>query len=136
MEKKLQLNIVTPDNLILSRQVEYVGARAVGGDFGVLPGHVPFLSALAVGPLYYTADGRRKSVFVGGGFVEVSGDKVIVLAESAELAENIDPERALEAKKRAEKRLMHPEEVDIDASRAQAALMRAVNRLRVREIIS
>jgi F-type H+-transporting ATPase subunit epsilon len=131
MEKNLQLDIVTPDNLILSRQVEYVGARAVEGDFGVLPGHVPFLSSLAVGPLYYTADGQRRSAFVGGGFVEVSGDKVIILAERAELAENIDPERALEAKKRAEKRLAHPE-AGMDTDRAQTALIRAISRLRIR----
>ncbi|MDR1243537.1 MAG: F0F1 ATP synthase subunit epsilon [Deltaproteobacteria bacterium] len=135
MEKNLQLDIVTPDNLILSRQVEYVGARAVGGDFGVLPGHVPFLSALAVGPLHYTADGRRKAAFVGGGFVEVSGDKVIILAERAELAENIDHARALEAKNRAEKRLLHPE-AGMDADRAQMALIRAISRLRVCNIIS
>jgi F-type H+-transporting ATPase subunit epsilon len=130
MDKKLNLDIVTPDKLVFCRQVEYVGARGVEGDFGVLPGHMPFLTALAIGPLYYMADGQKKFAFVGGGFAEVSGDKVTILAESSELAEDIDVARAAEARKRAEKRLAQSSG-DIDADRAHSALLRAINRLHI-----
>jgi F-type H+-transporting ATPase subunit epsilon len=135
MDKKLQLDVVTPDKLVLCQQVEYVGARGVEGDFGVLPGHVPFLAALAIGPLYFTANGQKKFAFVGGGFAEISGDKVTILAESAELAEDIDVARATAARKRAEMRLAQSgKDIDIDMDRAHAALLRAVSRLHIKDV--
>jgi F-type H+-transporting ATPase subunit epsilon len=138
MDKTLQLDIVTPDKLVLSKQVEYVGVHGSEGDFGVLPGHVPLLSALAIGALYYTIDGKKKGAFVSGGFAEVSGGKVTILAESAELAEHIDLERAMEARTRAEKRLALQGQGagDVDADRAHAALVRAINRLNVHSNLS
>ena len=126
----LQLEIVTPDRLVLSAPVDYVGAPGVEGEFGVMAGHIPFLSALAIGGLHYKAEGKTRYVFVSGGFAEVSDNKVTVLAESAEAAENIDYARAEQARKRAEERLNDAARAErLDTVRAQAALQRAVCRL-------
>lgn len=124
----LQLDIVTPDHLVLSQEVDYVGAPGLEGEFGVLPGHIPFISALAIGCLSYKAGGKAECVFVSGGFAEVSDNKVTILAESAEKSEDIDYNRANEAKKRAEKRLAN-RDADVSVSRAMAALTRASVRL-------
>ncbi len=130
MEKSLQLDIVTPDKIVMSEQVDYVSAPGVEGEFGVLPGHIPLLVALTIGKLSYTANGKRHNAFVGGGFAEVSDNKVTVLAESAELAENIDAARAQEAKKRAEERLQKRAE-NLNDERAHLALQRAMTRLNI-----
>jgi len=124
----LQLDIVTPDQLVMSKLVDYVGAPGLEGEFGVLPGHIPFISALAIGTLHYKADGRAHYVFVSGGFAEVSDNKVTILAESAEEAETIDFVRAEKARKRAEQRLTQKTD-DVSVTRATAALHRAVIRL-------
>ena len=124
----LQLDIVTPDKLVLSKEVDYVGAPGLEGEFGVLPGHVPFISALAVGCLYYKAEGKTHYAFISGGFAEVSDNKVTVLAESAEAACDIDFSRAADARKRAEERIAKKEN-DINMARAEASLKRAVQRL-------
>ncbi len=124
----LQLDIVTPDQLVLSRAVDYVGAPGLEGEFGVLPGHIPFISALAIGALHYKAEGKTRYVFVSGGFAEVSDDKVTILAESAETAENIDFARAEKARKRAEERLAQKNEA-VNNIRAESSLRRALVRL-------
>ena len=126
----LRLDIVTPDKVLLNAEVDYVGACGVDGQFGLLPQHAPLLSALKVGDLYYRQGNEIHWVFVSGGFVQISDNKVTVLAESAELASDIDVERAQEAKARAEKRLADPK-ADIDLVRAELALQRAVARIRV-----
>jgi len=89
MSKKLLLEIVTPDRKVLSQDVDYVGAPGALGEFGVLPNHIPFLSALGIGNLYYKDSGKTHYVFVSGGFAEVSPDKVTILAEAAEKAANV-----------------------------------------------
>ncbi len=127
----LQLEIVTPDKLVLSQSVDYVGAPGIEGEFGILSGHIPFLSALAIGGLYYKADGKTKHVFISGGFAEVSNNKVTVLAESAEMSEDIDATRAEAARKRAEERLQAKDE-KVNYTRAQLALQRAVCRLNIK----
>lgn len=124
----LQLEIVTPDHLVLSKEVDYVGTPGVEGEFGIMASHIPFLSALAIGGLHYKAEGKTRFVFISGGFAEVSDNKVTVLAESAEEAECIDTARAEEARKRAEARLMAKNE-NTNNLRAEAALTRAVTRL-------
>lgn len=124
----LQLDIVTPDQLVMSRLVDYVGAPGLEGEFGVLPGHIAFISALGIGPLHYKADGRPHYVFVSGGFAEISDNKVTILAESAEEAETIDFVRAEKARKRAEERLFQKTE-EVNVTRATAALTRAIVRL-------
>ncbi|QJT09935.1 F0F1 ATP synthase subunit epsilon [Oceanidesulfovibrio marinus] len=129
MEKSLQLEIVTPDKLVLSESVDYVGAPGQLGEFGVLPNHIPFLSALSVGNLYYKKDGKTKYVFVAGGFADVSSNKITILAEAAEKAEDIDVERARKAKERAEARLAKAAD-QIAYARAQVALQRALSRMK------
>ncbi|MDR2051505.1 MAG: F0F1 ATP synthase subunit epsilon [Deltaproteobacteria bacterium] len=130
MDKTLQLDIVTPDRIVLSEQVDYVSAHGAEGDFGILPGHVPLLAVLSTGILSYTVKGNRKNAFVSGGFAEVHGDRVTILAESSELADNIDLARAREALSRAEKRLEHQEE-NVNMERAKASLHRAVMRINI-----
>ncbi|MCQ2444941.1 MAG: F0F1 ATP synthase subunit epsilon [Mailhella sp.] len=124
----LRLDIVTPDKVVLQEEVDYVGAPGVSGEFGILPGHAPMLSALKVGALFFRKGDRTVWTFVSGGFAQVSDNKVTVLAESAELASDIDVERAEQAKARAEKRLSDPQP-DTDVVRASLALARAVARI-------
>jgi F-type H+-transporting ATPase subunit epsilon len=132
MSKTLLLEIVTPDRKVLSEPVDYVGAPGVVGEFGVLPNHIPFLSALGIGNLYYKVGGKSHYVFVAGGFAEVGADKVTVLAEVAEKATEIDAERAQKAKERAEVRLAQQQD-KLDYARAQAALRRALARIGARD---
>ena len=124
----LKLEIVTPDRKVLSEDVEYVGAPGIMGEFGVLPNHVPFLSALGIGNLHYKQDGKAFYVFVSGGFAEVSNNQVTILAEVAEKATEIDVDRAMKAKDRAEQRATASKE-KIEAARNQAALKRAISRI-------
>ncbi|GFM37072.1 F0F1 ATP synthase subunit epsilon [Desulfovibrio psychrotolerans] len=131
MEKSLHLEIVTPDKVVLSETVDYVGAPGFEGEFGILPNHIPFLAALRIGTLHYKVGGKTSDVFVSGGFAEISDNKVSILAESAERVEDIDVERARKAKERAEMRLAQ-ERDRIDAARAQAALQRAIARINAR----
>ena len=126
----LRLEIVTPDKTVVSSDVEMVICPGVEGEFGVLPQHVPLLSALSVGDLRYRIDGKDAHVFISGGFADVNNNVVNVLAESAEIADDIDTARAQAARERAEKRLAGQDE-DIDLVRADAALQRAVQRLRI-----
>lgn len=131
MEKSLHLEIVTPDKVVLSETVDYVGAPGFEGEFGILPNHIPFLAALRIGTLRYKIGGKTNDVFVSGGFAEISDNKVSILAESAERVEDIDVERARKAKERAELRLAQ-ERDRIDAARAQVALQRAIARINAR----
>ena len=126
----LRLDIVTPDKVVLNAEVDYVGAEGVDGQFGILPQHAPMLTALKVGDLYYRQGNETHWVFVSGGFAQISDNKVTILAESAELASNIDVERAKAAKARAEQRLADPQP-ELDVFRAELALARAIARIRV-----
>ena len=128
MANTLHLSVVTPSALVADQDVHYVGAQGLEGDFGVLPGHAALLAALRVGHVFYKDGNDTRYIFVSGGFAEVSNDKVIILAETATRAEDIDRERAEKAKARAEERLKS-KKADIDQIRAEAALQRAVNRL-------
>lgn len=133
MEKSLQLDVVTPDKVVLSEQVDYVSAPGVEGEFGVLPGHIPMLAALTVGCLGYVVNGKKHCAFIGGGFAEISNNKLTILAESSELAESIDAARAELAKRRAEQRLK--DQVDnTNFDRAQLALRKAIIRLEISSI--
>ncbi|CAM2056707.1 ATP synthase epsilon chain [Desulfovibrionales bacterium] len=133
MEKSLQLEIITPDKLVLSQVVDYVGAPGFEGEFGVLPDHIPFLSALRIGNFYYKKGRKTYFVFVSGGFVEILCNKVTVLAESAEKAEEIDLERAKKAKERAEVRLVQARD-KLSHTYALVALQRALVRMKVAEL--
>jgi F-type H+-transporting ATPase subunit epsilon len=127
----LRLEIITPNGIVLSCEAEYISVPGADGVFGVLPGHIPFLSALAVDALHYDAGEKTRYVFLSGGFAEVRDNTVTILAESAEEAENIDFARAEAARKRAEERLFRKGD-DVSEIRAQAALTRAVRRLALR----
>lgn len=129
---QLRLEIVTPDKLVLSQDVDYVGAPGLLGEFGIMANHIPFLSALGIGSLMYKLDGKAHYVFIAGGFAEVSGNKVTILAEVAERPEDIDIERARRAQDRAKQRVER-ERDKVDFARAQAAMQRAFYRMRVRE---
>lgn len=132
--EKLFLEVVTPDNVLVSQEVDIVVAPGVEGEFGVLPRHVLFLSGLVPGELRYTAGEERESFFVTSGFAEVSNNKVSVLVDAAERATDIDIERAQRAIERARGRLaLERSREDIDFRRAEAALHRALMRLKVAE---
>ncbi len=126
MENKLKLEIVTPNGLILSEEVDEVVCSGSEGEFGVLPGHVPFFTTLKIGMLTYKKGNEARYVFVNWGYAEVGPDRVMVLADSAEKSEDIDVERAKAAMKRAEERLKQAAE--IDHVRATSALDRAMAR--------
>ena len=126
-----ELEIVTPEKTLYSGTVEHLRAPGIDGGFGVLSGHDPMVSALSIGSLRFREDGGgEKIAAVGGGFAEVLRDRVTVLAETAELADMIDAERAASARDRAKERLKSRRDPEIDDARAQAALDRALNRLR------
>lgn len=130
-EKTLVLEVVTPDRQVVQTEADIVVLPGVQGQFGVLVNHIPFLSALEIGEMYYRKGGQIEYLFIGGGFAEVTGEKVTVLADSAELGKEIDVERARRARERAEKRLAAGRVADIDWARAEAALRRAVARMKV-----
>ena len=130
-EKQLLLEVVTPDRLVLSTEAEVVVCPGAEGQFGVLPGHIPFLSALEIGEMYYKSAGKTEYLAVSGGFAEVTGEKVTIVAESAEVGREIDVERARRALERAEKRIAAGKTAEIDWARAEAALRRSLVRAKV-----
>jgi len=130
--EKIKLDIVTPYGLIFRDDVDEVTAAGSEGEFGVLPGHAPFLTTLKIGMLTYKKGNEVRYIFVNSGFAEVGPDKVIVLADSAEKSEDIDVERAKAAMKRAEERLKKMEEIDF--TRAESSLERAATRIRITEM--
>lgn len=129
---KLSLEIVTAERLVYSADVDVVVAPGIDGQLGILPQHAPLMTMLQPGELMVRQDGEELSIFVSGGFLEVQSDKVTVLADTAERAEEIDIARAEEAKLRAEQRItLSPSEAD--HARVQAAMLRSLMRLKVAE---
>ena len=133
MAEKINLEVVTPKGAVVSEKVDIVTAPGFAGEFGVLANHAPFLSTIKIGTLSYKKDGSEEELMVSGGFCEVSNNKITFLVESAERGREIDADRALKAKERAEKRLLQAREqqAKIDRARAEAALQRALARLRI-----
>jgi F-type H+-transporting ATPase subunit epsilon len=129
--KHLRLEFVTPERAIVHTDVDEVEIPGEDGYFGVLPGHAPLLAALKEGELWYRTGTTKRYAFVAGGFAEVVGDRVSILAQVAEHAEDIDTERAEAAKRRAEEQLGRPAAADADFDRARVALLRAISRLQV-----
>lgn len=132
---RILLEIITPERTVVSEEVDIVTAPGVEGEFGVLANHAPMVAAIKIGPLKYRVGDREEWVAVSGGFCKVSGNKITFLVEAAEKAYEIDVERALRAKERAEKRLQEylTKREEIDYARARAALQRALTRLLVAE---
>ena len=129
-EGRLHLSVVTPERALIDEEVDEVQVPGLEGYLGILPGHAPLFSELAIGELSYVDAGRTYSIFLAGGFVEVLDNQVRILADAAERAADIDLERAEAARARAEERIARPGE-DLDYPRAQAALQRAQGRIRV-----
>ena len=128
----IRLDIVTAERVVYSDEVELVVAPGIEGQLGILPHHAPLMTTLQMGELRVRKGGEEFSLAIGGGFLEVRPDRVIVLADAAERAEEIDIARAEEAKRRAEEQLSrHPPEADM--ARTEAALRRALTRLKVVE---
>ncbi|BAI81337.1 F0F1-type ATP synthase, epsilon subunit [Deferribacter desulfuricans SSM1] len=134
MAEKLRFILVSPERELLNDEVDEVIAPGVEGDFGILPGHTPFLTALRVGELIYKKDGNEEYVALDRGFLEVSDDVVTVLAESAELGREIDLEEAIRRKLEAEKALEAARKEDeIKFRKVEAQLQRELLRVSVAE---
>ena len=127
---KLNLEIVTPDRSLIREQVDEVVVPGSEGYLGILPGHTPLLATLGENEMWYRKGQEKHYLKISRGFVEVLPDRVTILAQIAEKAEDIDLTRAQAAKKRAEERLSKPP-VDMDAERARIALLKAIIRLQV-----
>jgi F-type H+-transporting ATPase subunit epsilon len=126
---EIQLDIVTPERMVAHDAVTAITVPGKNGYLGILPGHAPLLTELAPGELDYTASGAKHVMVVNSGFAEVLGDRVIVLTQAAERAEEIDVTRAEKAKARAEERLKRFDDPQVDMQRAREALSRAIARL-------
>lgn len=133
MAQQINLEVVTPSGAVVNEDVDIVNAPGCGGDFGVLANHAPFLSTIKIGALTYETGKTRNALMVSGGFCEVSNNKITFLVESAEAKKDIDADRALKAKERADKRIASGGQGDESYSpaRAELALARAVTRLKV-----
>ena len=126
----MELQIVTPERLLVHEQVDELQIPGVAGYFGVLPGHTPLLAALSVGELWYRKGQEKTYLAIVNGFAEVLPDRVTILAQLAERADEIDAARAEAAKRRAEERLAKPS-ADLDFERARLALAKSLVRLQV-----
>jgi len=133
MAETILLEIVTPDRLVLSEEVDEVTAPGVEGEFGVLPGHTPFLTTLKVGELTYRKGKDVHHMAVSWGYAEVTPKKVTVLAEAAEVAAEIDIERAKAAMEKAEKELKKLSKEDKDYLIEAARLEKSIIRIQVAE---
>jgi F-type H+-transporting ATPase subunit epsilon len=127
---KIQLQIVSADRSLVNETVDEVEIPGFDGYFGVLPGHTPLLAVLAIGELWYRQGQEKHYLSIAFGFAEVLPDRVTILAQIAETAEEIDLARAEAAKKRAEERIARPA-VDMDAERARISLLKSLIRLQV-----
>ena len=128
----VRLDIVTAEGVVYSEEVDVVVAPGIEGQLGILPHHAPLMTTLQVGELRVRKGEEEFSLAISGGFLEVRPDRIIVLADAAERAEEIDLARAEEAKRRAEERISRrvPE---VDLAQAEAALRRSLTRLKVGE---
>ena len=130
----IKLEIVTAERAVFSDEVDIVIAPGSEGQLGILPHHAPFMTSLSPGELVARKSGNEFALAIGGGFLEVRADRVIVLADAAERAEEIDILRAEQAKKRAQEKLAHPGSAE-EAFESEAALRRALARLEVADRI-
>ncbi|MHB8782932.1 MAG: F0F1 ATP synthase subunit epsilon [Desulfobacteria bacterium] len=129
MASTIRLELVTPERLLLSEEVDEVVAPGYEGEFGVLPEHTQFLAILNIGVLWYRKESAVEKIALGGGFAEVTPDRIVVMADTAERADEIDLERAQRAKDRAEARLKELSLDDETHAKVRAALQRALVRM-------
>ena len=132
VEGKMMLDIVTPERKLVSAEVDEVTAPGFYGEFGVLPQHTPYLCQLGVGVLSYRTGSARYFISIIEGYAEVGPDKITILAESAERAEDIEAARAQESRQRAQERMGgQKSEEELDFDRAELSLKRAITRISV-----
>jgi F-type H+-transporting ATPase subunit epsilon len=129
MASTIRLELVTPERLLLSEEVDEVVLPGYEGEFGVLPGHTQFLAILNIGVMSYRKGSETRKIALGGGFAEVGPERVVVMAETAEHAGEIDVVRARRARDRAEASLKELSLDDESYAKAHAALQRAVVRM-------
>ena len=129
----LLLEIVTPERQVFSEEVDSVVCPGIEGELGVLPHHAPLLTTLGVGELRIRRGGEEEFFAIAGGFLQVRPDKVVVMAETADMASEIDVEKAQEARREAERALAEGFEEPAELARARASLQRALLRIRVAE---
>ncbi len=128
-DKKLHLKITTHEKVVFDEDVDEIYTKGTEGEFGILPGHIPFMSALDIGVTKVVIDGKVEKFTTMGGVFQLTGNEALILTQAAEKSEEIDIERAEEAKKRALEKL---EECDdtTDVQRAEIALAKAFARLK------
>lgn len=129
----LNVSIVTPDGLVYEGVAQMVIARTKAGELGILPGHVPLVAPLKIDIVRLKVESGEEWVAVNGGFMEVNGEEVNILADTAEREQDIDIDRAEKAKQRAEEELSRAKEQKVDEVMAQLALQRAINRIHAKE---
>lgn len=131
MAELLKFELVTPQRKVVSEEVNEITATGTLGEFGVLPGHAPFLTSLKIGELSYKKGGAMQYLAVNSGYFEVVNDVVTVLVDSSERADEIDLERAKRAHARAEEALKRLSQEDMEYKAMEAALQRALIRMQV-----
>ena len=131
MENKILLEIVTPERALIKEWVDGVTAPGTEGEFGVLPGHTPFLTTLKIGEISYRKDNTNKYIALSWGYAEVGPSQVTILAEAAEIAEEIDTKRAEEARARALAILTKKDTEESQFKLAEATLEKAMVRMQV-----
>jgi len=129
----MRLDVVTPECMVCSCEVDAVIAPGVEGQLGILPHHAPLITMLQAGELRVRKGGEESCIAIYGGFLEVRPDRVIILADAAERAEEIDIARAEEAKRRAEQQMTSRALSEVDRAQAEAALRRLLVQLKVAE---
>jgi len=127
------VEIVTPERKVYAQEANMVTVTGVEGQLGILPNHIPFVTALRIAPVSIKRDGGTDVIAVNSGFIEVRKDRVVILAESAEMPFDINVERAEAARQRAAQRLAIAKSNEIDFRRAELALQRAMNRLHIKQ---
>lgn len=130
LPEKIRLEIVTPERVIVSADVDMVTAPGALGEFGVLPGHTPMLTTLGIGRVAYRKEGETRELAVSWGYAEVGPEKVTILAEMAEQVEEIDVDRAEAARKKALEEMARRDE-PVDLGNAMEAFEKATLRLRI-----
>jgi F-type H+-transporting ATPase subunit epsilon len=128
LPEKIHLEIVTPEKQLFSGAVDSVTVPSTTGYLGILPGHAPLLTELGIGEISYHIGDRTEYLFCSWGFMEVLPDRVVLLAQTAELASDIDVKRAEESKSRAEK-MLASKDPGVDFARVQLELLRAISRI-------
>ncbi len=132
MAATLKLEIVTPEAMVFSDDVEMVSLSGIDGDMGIYPDHMPLMTQLAAGEVLVRKNGSDVSLAVGDGFVQVTKERVAILTDMAIKADDIDEQKALEAQKKAEARLAQ-KLTDEEAATVQAALVHATAQLKVKQ---